>query len=285
VIARADIPRNEKIDNFLKEDSHIFGAFYVRDEEFNTLLVEYHKDLFSYGQWKKKIVSEKKIPPREFRYPAHALFFSNNHIIKYQPHSPIFSMEKRIKKGEEMIINGYKINKFCFQIMKKLMLGEGIRTNENMLSQLLNVHRRTIERRIELLLKEKIISTPVCRFPKFFVPPNQILVYYLVEIKRSKEKIIRAIKSDHCIPLAYDTSMGRYNLLLFGVFYNVEDHFKWEERYDSRFPQAIGAMKKIYLSPTMTASIDQQKVSLNIISQKMKYLHGKELIETVKSKE
>jgi hypothetical protein len=76
--------------------------------------------------------------------------------------------------------------------------------------------------------------------------------------------------------------MGRYNLLLFKVFFSVEDHFHWEERYDRRFPDSIGAMKKIVLSPHMTASIDQQKVSLNIIRQRKEWLHGKELIESVK---
>jgi hypothetical protein len=73
--------------------------------------------------------------------------------------------------------------------------------------------------------------------------------------------------------MALETSMGRYNLLLFKVYYSVEDHFQWEERYDKRFPGNIGAMKKIVLSPQMTASIDQQKVSLNIIRQKKKWLH------------
>jgi hypothetical protein len=34
-------------------------------------------------------------------------------------------------------------------------------------------------------------------------------------------------------------------------------------------------MKKIYLSPQMTASIDQQKVSLNIIKQRKEALDGK----------
>jgi DNA-binding Lrp family transcriptional regulator len=282
VVVRADLPRTEEIDKFLREDQHIFGAFYVRDEEYNTLLIEYHSNLHSYGQWKKKIVEEHKIPPREIRYPAHALFFSNKHIIKYQPYSPIFTMEEKYKSGQELEINGYKMNKLCFQILKTLVLGNGIRTNENLLAQNLNVHRKTIERRISNLLRENIISGPACRFPKFFVPPNQILVYCLVEIKKSKDKIIKAIKSDPCIPLALETSMGRYNLLLFKVFFSVEDHFKWEERYDNRFPDSIGAMKKIVLSPQMTASIDQQKVSLNIIRQKKEWLHGRELIETIK---
>jgi DNA-binding Lrp family transcriptional regulator len=282
VVARADLPRNEKIDKFLIEDEHIFAVFYVRDEEYNTLLIEYHKDLHTYGEWRKKIVAEDKIPPRETRYPASALFFSTKNIIKYQPNSPVHIMEERFKKGEEIKINGCKMNGLHVQILKKLMFGDGIRTNENVLAQKLKVHRRTIERRISELLKENIVLNPVCRFPKFFVPPEQILVYYLVEIKKAKDKILNAIKSDAHVPLAMESNMGRYNLLLFGVFFNVEDHFRWEEGYEKRFPECFGAMKKIYLSPTMTASIDQQYVSLCIIKNRKESLRGKALIESVK---
>jgi hypothetical protein len=110
-----------------------------------------------------------------------------------------------------------------------------------------------------------------------------MLVYYLVEVKRSLDKVIEAIRADPNIPLALETNIGRYNLLLFGSFFNVEDHFGWEELYDRRFPQSIGAMKKIYLSPQMTASIDQQKVSLNIIKQHKEALSGREMPDAVRS--
>jgi predicted transcriptional regulator len=285
VIVRADLPKTEQLDKFLKEDEHIFGAFYVRDEEYNTLLIEFFRDLYSYGQWRKKIVAESKIPPREFRYPAHGLFFSNRSIIKYQPQSPIYKMEEQYKNGGELVLNGYRLNNLCFQILKKLVMGECIRTNENLLSQKLNVHRKTIERRIADLVKTGVVANPACRFPKFFVPPNHILIYYLIEVKKSMDKILKAIKTDPTIPLALEANIGRYNLLLFGALSNVEDSFNWEESYDSRFPECIGAMKKIYLSPQMTASIDQQKVSLNIIRQRKETLAGKSLLETVRSQE
>ena len=57
VVVRADLPRTKEIDKFLREDEHIFAAFYIRDEEYDTLLIEYHSDLYAYGQWKKKIVT------------------------------------------------------------------------------------------------------------------------------------------------------------------------------------------------------------------------------------
>jgi hypothetical protein len=273
VIVQADLPRNERTEKFLRDDETIFAAFYVRDEEYNTLLIEYHPDMYAYGQWKNRIVAEGKIPPRDIRYPANAMFFSTHQIIKYMPNSPIFLMEQNYEEGKKLEINGYGMNKLCFQIMKNLMMGKGIRTNENYLSQRFKVHRKTIERRIAGLIKEKIVSDPVCRFPNFFVPPNQILVYSLIEVVKSKDKIIKALKMDHNIPLALEASIGRYNLLLFGVYPNIEEYFEWEERYDAKFPECLGAMKNIYLSPKKTALVDQQKVSLGIIRRKMRMLN------------
>jgi predicted transcriptional regulator len=285
VISRADLPRNERTEKFLREDEMIFAAFYVRDEEYNTLLIEYFPDIYAYGQWKNRIVVEGRIPPRDVRYPSNTMFFSTHQIIKYMPNSPIFLMEQKYEAGIELEINGYKMNKLCFQIMKNLMIGKGIRTNENYLSQKLKVHRKTIERRLAGLINGKIVADPVCRFPNFFVPPNQILVYSVIEVIKSKDKIIKALKMDHNVPLALEASIGRYNLLLFGVFSNVEEHFEWEERYDTKFPGCFGAMKNIYLSPKKTALVDQQKVSLGIIRRKMRMLNKERSAETIKTED
>lgn len=282
VIVRADLPKTEEIVEFLMEDEHIFGAFYVKDEEYNTFLIMFFKDISTYVDWRKKIVAEKDIPPRDVRYPASGSFFSSKHIIKYQPYSPIFQMEEKYQKGETLILNGYKLNDLSIQILKKLMMGESIRTNENLLSKRLAVNRKTVERRVLALLKEKVVGRPVCRFPKFFVPPDHILVYYLLEIKKSLDNVVRAIKSDPNVPLAFEASLGRYNLLLFQVFSTVDEHLEWEDRYTTRFPGSLGAMKNIYLSPKMTARIDQQKISLAIIRKRKEILYGSELKELVR---
>jgi len=271
-VARAELPRSEELDKWFKEDKNIFAAFYVRDEEYNTLMIEYHEDIHEYGRWKKKIVRERRIPPPETRHPTHVLMFSNRDMIKYQHYSPIVVMEDRFENGELTEINGLKMNKLNFYILKKLITGQGLRTNENMLAKELNLHRRTIERRISSLLHDKIVTAPICRFPRFFVPPDHLLVYYLMEIKRAKNNVLQAISMDPNIPLAIEAGIGRYNVLLFGVFPNLDDNFRWEEKYDQRFKDCVGAMKKIYLLPEMAVSIDQQKVSLGIIKRKMELL-------------
>ncbi len=268
VIARAELPRNDSIVQWFKKDKHIFAVFYVRDEEYDTLLIEFHKDFHSYSKWKKNIRNETHNSIKDVRNPAHALIFSTRDMIKYQPHSPIFMMEDKFNKGELTELNGYKINTLNLQILKKLVTGECIRTNENLLARKLELHRRTVDRHITMLIENGIIGSPVCRFPRFFVPPNQIMVYYLMEIKRKKKEIHEAILLDPHISMALEAGIGNYNIVMFGVFASVEDHFIWEEKYDQKFKDSVGAMKKIYLSPRMAVPIDQQKVSLEIIKEK-----------------
>lgn len=268
-VVKANLPNNKKVERFLAEDDTIFAAFRVWDEEYNTLLFEFHKDMNTYYQWKERIVIQNKIPLRDNRPPADVLFFNNKLIIKYNPNSPIFCMEKIFKEKKGLVINDNRINEFGFDILKRLLLGDGIRTNENLLARKLNVHRGTIGRRIGNMIKAGIVLPPVCRFPKFFVPPGYVLTFCLRRINKDKAMIFRYIRNDPCVPIAYEGHTGKYNLMTFGTFPNVEKHFEWEENIHAEFPDCLGALKKIYLSPRMTTSIDQRKVALGVIRRRI----------------
>lgn len=87
IIARADLPRDDITGKFIEEDPHIFAAFFKKDEEYNTLLLEYHKDFYSYLTWSDAVIHEGKLPPQETRYPTDAMFFSNQTFIKYNEDS------------------------------------------------------------------------------------------------------------------------------------------------------------------------------------------------------
>jgi len=279
---KADLPDSSQVERFLIEDKTIFAAFRAWDEVYNTLLFEFHEDIYSYYQWKERIVKQKKLPPLENRAPAEVLFFDNRLIIKYSPNSSIFSMEKIFKEQGELLINKYKLNELGFEILKKLLLGHGIKTNENLLAKKLNVHRRTIERRINDMVKAKIILEPVCRFPKFFVPPGYVLAFCLKRINKRKSEIFRYIRDETSIPIAYEGHTGAHNLLYFGTYPNVEKHFEWEDKVHHEFPDCLGAVKKVYLAPEMTTSIDQRKVSLGVIREKIEHLRGKMLMNSIR---
>jgi len=282
VITRADLPRDKITNDFIEKDPHIFAAFFKKEEEYNTFIIQYHKDLYSYLQWRESLVTEGKLPPRETRYPSESMFFSTKSFIKYNPSHLIDLIECDLDKiqGE---INEYKFDLLSLQILKNLVYGRGVQTNETYLSKKLGIHRKTIERRISLLLKEKIILKPTCRFPRLVVPPDYTLVISLIEIKKHPNKLEKAWNDDPHVPIILRASTGRYTHLIFSCFYHIENHDDWQETYDQRFPGCLGSIKNTYLSPSMTFSISQQFVSLEIIKKRLEKIHGKTLVDMMKS--
>jgi len=284
VIARADFPRDEQTKSFIEEDPHIFAAFFKKDEEYNTYMIEYHKNIAAHQKWRDDIVKEGKLPPREIRYPSDIMYFSNKNFIKYKPEHMAKLIEEDTK-NHHGVINEYQLDELSIEILKKLTNGQGLQTNEHFLAEKYGIHRKTIERRIEKMLESGIILPPTCRFPRFLVPPDYTLVITLVEIKKCTDNIIKAWKSDPHVPLMLTASTGRYTHLLFCSFFRIKDHLSWEENYDQRFPGCIGAIKNKYLSPSMTFSIAQQYVSLEIIKTKLNKLQGKKIVDMMSSKD
>ncbi len=283
VLERADLPRDKKSNKFIEEDPHIFAAFFKKDEEYNTLLIEYFKDIEHHQNWREEIVKESKLPPRKNRYPSDIMYFSNKSYIKYNPAQMALLLEKDIEKHKGLI-NDYQLDELSIKILKKLALGEGIQTNEHYLAEQLGVHRKTIENRINIFLSEKVVLPPVCRFPRFLVPPDYMLVLSLKEIKKNASSVLRTWNSDLHVPIILRASVGRYTHLIFSTFYRVRDHLKWEEEYDQRFPDCIGAVNNKYLSPSMMFSIAEQFVSLELINHKLNLIHGKKIADMMTSR-
>ena len=74
---------------------------------------------------------------------------------------------------------------------------------------------------------------------------------------------------------------GGYNLVVFSTFYKMEDHFEWQEQLDQQFLSCISSVKNTYLSPAMTFSIAPEYVSICIINNRLKQVHGKGLHDTL----
>lgn len=275
VAVRADLPDDEMFKNWIRDDKHIFAAFRSRQGEYNTLLFIFHRDVLSYQLWRESLVPSGKIPPRDTRYPSSAYFFSNQLMVKYEPSAAIHLMEEQLKNEGKVDFDDYTIDELDFKVLRCLVTGKGIKVNENLLSKATGVHRSTVERRISEMLAGGWVSRPVCRFPNFFVPPNYLLVFSMYEIKKSKEEILREIRKDLHIAIALEISHGRYNLLTFENYLTVPDHQRWEREYSNRFPGCFGSAEITYLTPEMTVSIDQQKVSLGIIEEKLRRVQGK----------
>ena len=256
----------------------IFAAFFFKEEEYNTLMISFHKNVCVHQQWNEEIIKRGMIPYREEGYHSQVLHLGTGCFEKYSPSCPIKLVEQNIKDGRQKSILGYKLDHLSLEILKKLLLGIGIRTNENFLSKELNIHRKTIERRLKILIKNGIIEKPVCRFPGLIVPPDFILVKSLIQVKKDLEKILKKFKSDSGITwiIKAVTGRGGYNLVVFSAFFKIEDHLEWQEKIDQEFPNCIGAIKNTYLSPSMTFSISPEYVSIRIIKNRLKQLHIKE---------
>ena len=287
VVVHMDLPDDEKFEKWVKEDPNIFAAFKSRQGDYDTLLFIYHQGITSYQLWRDSLPSILKlkygISDKYTKFVSSTSYFSNQLMIKYKPSSGISLMERDFKDKGELTINEYKLDDIDLKILKCLVSGEGIKVNRTLLCNKSGLHRKTVEKRISALLREGLISEPVCRFPNFFVPPNYVLTYSLFEIKKSKKNVIGEMIKDSHIPIAIKIIHEKYNLLVFGNHRSISDHLRWEESYRRRFPNSFGSARITYLSPEMTISFDQQIVSMSIIRNKLERSRGKELRKTIQS--
>lgn len=287
VAVHIDMPENEDFVKWVKEDPYIFAAFRSRQGDYDTLLFVYHKNITNYQMWMDSLPSilklEYRIPERDATFVSNTSYFSNQLMIKYNPSSGIYLMERDFQEKGELIINGYRLDDLDLKIVKNLVSGMGIKVNHTLLCSKSGLHRKTVDKRINILLREGLISNPVCRFPNFFVPPHYVLTYSLFEIKKSKDKVINEIRKDPHVPIALKIIHGKYNILLFGNHGSISDHLRWEESYRRKFPNSFGSANITYLSPEMTISFNQQIVSLSIIRDRLTICKGKGLRKTVQT--
>jgi len=267
VLEKANLPRNRKTNSWIEKDPHIWAAFFVKDDEYNTLLIELHEDLHSYQLWRNCILEGAYIS-------SEAIYLSTKAIIKNDSAASIELLKADFQNLQQMKMNELPIDQTYLDLIEALLLGKGVWTNPNSLARELNVHRMTVQRRLELLLKEKIISNPVSRFPRRWAPPGYFIVLSLIELKRQKDRISKILIDDPHTSLIVWAGAGKYNLLTISCFSRLRDHLTWEEKYDQRFSGSIGAVKNLYLSPSMTFSIHQQYVPLEYLRKRLETIRG-----------
>jgi hypothetical protein len=282
VVVRADLPHEKSIYDWVAQDKHIFAAYWSRHAEFNTLLFIYHSDVLAYQLWREALTEEQKIPPREARFPSSSVYVSNQLMLKYHPSAAVGLMESELNQKGKIEVNGLTLKQFQFSILKHLVSGGVFKLNENLLSRELGIHRKTVMKRIDSLLKNGWILEPVCRFPDLLCPPNYLLVYSMIEIRKGRERVTQALDSDPHVSMALRVSIGGYNALVFSAHPDISEHMEWEQSLNRRFPGCIGHVDITYLSPRNKILIDQQKVSLGIIDSRLARVRGKKLREPLK---
>jgi len=280
VVVRADLPDEKRVNDWVAQDRHIFAAYWSRHAEYNMILLIYQKDVLAYQLWRESLTEEHKIPPREARLPSYSLYVSNQLMIKYEPNAAIGLMEAEINRSGKLEINGVTLDRAHFEILKLLVTGGVFKLNENFLSRELRIHRKTVMKRVDQLLAQGWILKPVCRFPDLLCPPNYVVAYSMAEIRKARERVMLAFQNDPHVSMALRVSIGGYNLLLMSAHPDISEHMEWEQSLSKRFPSSIGRVDVTYLSPRTKILIDQQKVSLGIIEEKLAQARGRRMRKT-----
>jgi len=292
-VVHLDIPDakecTEGIIKWVKEDPQIFAAFRTRQGEYDTLLFTYHENITAYQLWMSTIPSILKINygvcEDQAVFESSTSYFSNQLMIKYNPSTGINLLERDFEQKGSLRLRGYDVEELDLDIIRCLVNGKGIKTNTTLLCEKTGLHRKTVEKRIELLQDDGLIGNPVCRFPNFFVPPNYLLTYVLVQFKELDERVLNELIIDTNIPIAIQTIYGKFNMLLFGNHSSLDEHLKWEESYRTLFPDSFGSAQITYLSPEMTINFNQQIVSLCYIRSKLGTMKDRDLGRTIRQLE
>ncbi len=292
-VVHLDIPDakdcTECIIRWIREDPQIFAAFRSRQGEYDTLLFTYHENITAYQLWMSTVPSILKInygvQESEANFESSTAYFSNQLMIKYNPSTGINLIERDFKEKGGLKLRGYDLDELDLDILRCLVNGKGIKTNNTLLCEKTGLHRKTIEKRIEALQQEGVLGAPVCRFPNFFVPPNYLLTYILIQFKELDEKVLNELIIDTSIPIAIQTIHGKFNMLLFGNHSSLDEHLKWEESYRTMFPDSFGSAQITYLSPEMTINFNQQTVSLCYIRSKLGAAKDVDLGRTIRQLE
>ena len=277
VISKTNFLRDENTRRFIENDNHIFAAFFFKEEEYNTLMISFHKDVCSHVKWRDYCIKNEIVPKRQGGYPSEVLYLGGRCFEKFDPSTSARIIEEKLENRPRKSIKGIDLDDLSYRILINLLKGIGLRTNENLLSKKLNIHRRTVERRIKILQKERIIGRPVCFFPRLIAPPGYILVKSLMQIKNNEEEVIKKLKNDSHVTWLIKgiTGKGGYNIVLFSIFEKIEEHIAWQEEISKKYHNEIGALKNTYLSPKMTFSIDPEFVSIQIIKNKLEEIKKK----------
>jgi len=268
VLTETNLPYDDEIHKWFREDPHIFAAFRSRYSEYNTLLILYHKDITSYELWREKLAVDRKFPLVAANLGhSSTSFHSNDLMIKYEPNAPVYLMEEEMKTKGEIVTNGYKVDRLGFQIIKLLTEGKCIKLNESQLAKQVGLHRSTIVRKTQEFIDEEWISNPVCRFPGYFTPPNYVLGICRLELRSDREAFIQNVRKDPHVTMALSTSQNQYNILLFAAFRNLTEELKWEVQNDLRFRNAVGSVDIHFYSMTNIAGLSHQPISLGVMDE------------------
>jgi predicted transcriptional regulator len=256
---------------WMREDPHIFAAFHSRRWSRDTLLLTYHESVASHQLWMKAIPESLStrygVDGKQGDLQSSVSYISNQLMVKYSPGSGVNLIEKTVREEGSVTLGGLELDELDVRIMRSLIEGKGIKTNISRLSAVSGLHRKTVEKRVNLLLTGRYIADPVCRFPEFLVPPGYLLTITKAQVKRLDEALISHLIEDPHVPVAIQTANEAGNLLLLGNHVDVDSYLGWVEDLRGLFPDMIGDISTTYLPPETVVAFNHKMVALGYIKR------------------
>jgi hypothetical protein len=259
------------LTRWMHEDPHIFAAFHSRRWSHDTLLLTYHESVASHQLWMgaipETLSTSYGVDVKQDDFQSSVSYFSNQLMVKYSPGSGVNLIEKTVQEEGSVMLGSLELDEFDVRIMRTLIEGRGIKTNISRLSVVSGLHRKTVEKRVNLLLTGRHIADPVCRFPGFLMPPGYLLTITEAQVKRLDEALINHLIEDPHVPVAIQTANEAGNLLLFGNHEDVDSYLCWAEDLRGLFPDRIGDASTTYLPPETAVAFNYKRVAVSYIKR------------------
>ncbi|MHA1973933.1 MAG: winged helix-turn-helix domain-containing protein [Candidatus Hodarchaeales archaeon] len=270
VISKDEFQRDKKTESFINSDPHFLAAFFYKDEVYNTVTIQIHKNLFSYQTWNEDVY-QNRITRHPGQHFPQALLLSTQRMLKYDHTAPVKVLRQEFDKDNLKRINHSLIDDLSFDILECLVKGECIRTNENYLAKKLNASRKKVSRKIKALIESNIISYPRVSFINLFAPPDFIVVLSLVEI-RNFDAILPTLITDPHTTVLIRANEGRYTLFMVSTFPSFESFLEWQEKMCRDHFNVIGACKNTFISPKLSYHVKWRAITQKYLSDRLKSL-------------
>lgn len=127
-------------------------------------------------------------------------------------------------------------------LLESLVSGEAVSVNFSALSKILNKHRNTIKKKVDVIFERKIIDRPLCPFFGLYkIYPLLVVVHLNLP---ADERFVKWVKEDPHIFAAFRSRQGEYDTLLFIYHQNITSYQKWMELLPSILKMKYGISER-----------------------------------------
>lgn len=231
VVDFVNYPVDDRHMNRLIKDKHVVGLFKIRQGEYNLLSLSFFRDILTHKVWEDDVFyRDELVGDSEGIYIPFQFLFKHN----------VNDIYRRLKQKNERNYVGEPLDDLSYKILIHLLKGDFLSINSNVISKKLEVHYKTVKKRIEKLLKERIIAKPQCYFPNLFSPPGRLLVVTMIETRISPE-FGKYLKRDPHVVAFAKINKDQYTHLIISSHNSIATFTEWSENARAMFKEIRAA--------------------------------------------